>query len=69
MVYLLIDAEQAAERGIASQLQRFGCRVLQQTPEGLRVEFPYAESEREALAEARLYLGARNSSVRSAHAA
>jgi hypothetical protein len=69
MVYLRIEAERAAERAIASQLQRFGCRVLEETPGGLRVEVPYAETEREALAEVRLYLGARNDSVLSARAA
>jgi hypothetical protein len=69
MVYLQIDAEQTAERAIASQLERFGCRVLQQAAGGLRVAFPYAETEGEAIVEARLYLGPRNSSVRSARAA
>ena len=68
-MYLLIEAEQTAARGITSQLQRYGCRILQETPEGLRVEFPYAETEREALAEARLYLASWNGALRSARAA
>jgi hypothetical protein len=69
MVLLRIEAEHTAERAIASQLQRFGCRIVEQSPDALRVEFPYAETEREALAEARLYLGARSGSMLSARAA
>ncbi|HZQ64178.1 MAG TPA: hypothetical protein VFA66_02990 [Gaiellaceae bacterium] len=69
MVLLRIEAELAAERAIVSQLQRYGCRIVERTEDGIRVEFPYAESEREALAEARLYLGAQNGSVLSARAA
>ncbi len=69
MVYLRIEAEHDAERAIASQLQRFGCRVLDRSAEGLRVEMPYAETEREAIAEVRLCLGARSGAVRSARAA
>ncbi len=68
MVYLCIEAEQTAERAITSQLERFGCRV-HHSAGGLRVAFPYAETEREALAEVQLYLGARKGSVRSARAA
>jgi hypothetical protein len=69
MVYLRIEADETAERAIASQLERFGCRVLDATSGELRVAFPYAETEGEALVEARLYLGPRNQSVRSARAA
>jgi hypothetical protein len=69
MVFLRIEAEHTAERAIASQLERFGCRIVEQSAEGLRVEVPCAETEREALAEVRLYLGPRNGSVLSARAA
>jgi hypothetical protein len=65
MVVMRIEAEQPAERAIARQLERFGCRVQEEGPTSLRVEFPCAESEREALAETRLYLGMRIRSVRS----
>jgi hypothetical protein len=54
MVYLRIEAERTGERAIASQLARFGCRVVEELPGNLRVEVPYAETEREALAEVRL---------------
>ena len=47
MVCLRIEAEPPAERAIARQLERFGCRVAEESPTSLRVEFP----------EARLYLG------------
>jgi hypothetical protein len=69
MVCLRIESEQAAERGIALQLQRFGCRILEQAPGELRVEFPDAETEHEALVETRLYLGARIRAVLSARPA
>ncbi len=65
MVVMRIEAEQPAERAIARQLERFGCRVEEESPTSLRVEFPCAESEGEALAEARLYLGMRIRSVLS----
>jgi hypothetical protein len=69
MVCLRIEAERSSERAIARQLERFGCRVVEESPTSLRAEFPCAETEREALAETRLYLGVRISSVLSAKAA
>jgi hypothetical protein len=69
MVCLRIEAERTDGRAIASQLARFGCRVVEEVPGNLRVEVPYAETEREALAEVRLYLGPRNGWIRSARAA
>jgi len=65
MVCLRIKAERAAERAIAVQLERFGCRVVEQAPGELEVEFPLADDDREALVETRLYLGPRFRSVLS----
>jgi hypothetical protein len=69
MVCLQIETECAEERGVAAQLARYGCRVVEQHPGDLRVEFPYADTEREALTETRLYLGIRIRSVLSVRAA
>jgi hypothetical protein len=69
MVCLRIRAERAAERAIAVQLERYGCRVVDQAPGELRVEFPLADNDREALVETRLYLGPRINSVLSAQPA
>jgi hypothetical protein len=69
MVFLRITAERAAERAIAVQLERYGCRVVDQAPGELRVEFPLADDDREALIETRLYLGPRFRSVLSAQLA
>jgi hypothetical protein len=69
MVCLRIRAERAAERAIAVQLERYGC-VVDHAPGGeLRVEFPLADNDREALVETRLYLGSRFHSVLSAQPA
>jgi hypothetical protein len=65
VVCLRIEADQFSERWIARQLERFGCRVVEEGPTSLRAEFPCAESEPEALAETRLYLGQRIASVLS----
>jgi hypothetical protein len=65
MVCLRIEAEPPAERAIARQLERFGCRVEEESPTSLRVEFPEATTERDALVEARLYLGRWTRSVLS----
>jgi len=69
MVALRIEAEQPAERAIARQLERFGCRVVEESTTELRVEFPDASTERDALVETRLYLGMWMRSVVSARAA
>jgi hypothetical protein len=69
MVCLRIRAERAAERAIAVQLERYGCRVIDEAPGELRVEFPLADNDREALVETRLYLGPRIHSVLSAQPA
>jgi hypothetical protein len=69
MVCLRIRAERAAERAIAVQLERYGCRVVDQAPGELRVEFPLADNDREALVETRLYLGPQINSVLSAQPA
>ncbi len=69
MVCLRIEADRSSERAIARQLERFGCRIVEESGSALRVEFPYAHSEREALAETRLYLGMWFRGVRSARAA
>jgi hypothetical protein len=69
MVCLRIRAERAAERAIAVQLERYGCRVVDQAPGELCVEFPLADNDREALVETRLYLGPQINSVLSAQPA
>jgi hypothetical protein len=69
MVCLRIRAERATERGIALQLERYGCHVVEEGQGELRVEFPLADDEREALVETRLYLGPRIQSVLSAQSA
>ncbi len=65
MVCLRIEAEPPAERAIARQLERFGCRVQEEGPTSLRVEFPEARTEDDAVVETRLYLGMWIRSVRS----
>jgi hypothetical protein len=69
MVYLRIEADEFSERAIARQLERFGCRVVEESATVIRVEFPNAESEGEAVVETRLYLGPRIASVLSLRAA
>jgi hypothetical protein len=69
MICLRIRAEREAERAIAAQLERYGCRVVDRAPGELRVEFPLADDDREALIETRLYLGPRIHSVLSAQPA
>ena len=56
-MWLRIESDQAAERAIARQLERFGCRIVEESPTQLRVELPEARTERDALVEMRLYLG------------
>jgi hypothetical protein len=56
VIRLLITADGASTTAFERQLERFGCRVVDRTNSGLWVEFPSALSEREAAAEARLYL-------------
>ena len=59
MIELWIAADGADAAGLQRHFERFGCRVLERSAEGLRIGFPQAASEREALAEARLYLSMR----------
>jgi hypothetical protein len=68
-VWLQIEADQHAERAIARQLGRFGCRVVEESPTSIRVELPEAATEDAALVEMRLYLGMWIRSVRSLRAA
>jgi hypothetical protein len=69
MVCLQIEAEQRAERAIARRLERYGCRVIEEGPTTIWVEFPEARNERDAIIETRLYLGSWIQSVLSLGAA
>jgi hypothetical protein len=66
---LRIEADEFSERAIARQLERYGCRVVEESPTTLRAEFPDARTEGEAVVETRLYLGPRIASVLSLRAA
>lgn len=59
MVCLRIETE-AATAGVLGRLfERYGCPVVERAADHLDVGFPEAASERDALAEARLYLSMR----------
>jgi hypothetical protein len=68
-MWLRIEAELADERAVARQLERFGCRVIEESPTQLRVELTEAATERAAIVETRLYLGPWVRSVHSLQAA
>ena len=68
-MWLRIEADQHAERAIARQLGRFGCRVVEESPTTIRAELPEATPEPAALVEMRLYLGMGFRSVRALLAA
>ncbi|MEN3341544.1 MAG: hypothetical protein V7644_948 [Actinomycetota bacterium] len=59
MVCLSIHTEAGDAVALGRLLERFGCRVLDSARDDVRVIFPEAATEAEALAEARLYLSLR----------
>jgi hypothetical protein len=63
MVCLSIETEAGGAVALGRVFERYGCRVLDCGSDHLRVGFPEAASEREAAAEARLYLSLRPAST------
>jgi hypothetical protein len=59
MVCLRIETEAATAGALGRLFERYGCPVVERAPDHLSVAFPDAASERDALAEARLYLSMR----------
>ena len=59
MVCLSIETQAGNSVALASLFERFGCRIMDRRQGRLLVGFPEASSEREAAAEARLYLSMR----------
>jgi hypothetical protein len=64
MVCLSIETEAGNAVALGRLFERFGCRVLDCRTDEVRVGFPDASSESEALAEARLYLSLRPRAAR-----
>jgi len=56
MVRVLIETTAGTSAALGHLFEQYGCRVEERAPDHLRVAFPGASSEREALAEARLYV-------------
>lgn len=56
MRLLRIEIETPEASALAAHLERFGCHVVARDGARLDVEFPEAQSEREARTEAALYL-------------
>ncbi len=56
MVWVRIETTAAASAALGRLFEQFGCRVVEHARDHLQVGFPDASSERQALAEARLYL-------------
>ena len=67
MVFLRIETEAGSIGALGRLFERFGCAVVERAPDHLRVGFPDAASESEALAEARLYLSLRRVSPGALH--
>ncbi len=59
MVWVRIETTAGTSAALGRLFEQFGCRVVERAPDQLRVGFPDASSERQALAEARLYLSMR----------
>jgi hypothetical protein len=59
MVCLSIQTQAANGVALARLFERFGCRIMERRHDQLLVGFPEASNEREAAAEARLYLSMR----------
>jgi hypothetical protein len=64
MIYLSIETEAGNAVALGRLLERFGCSVLECGREQVRVAFPDASTESEAMAEARLYLSLRPRTTR-----
>ena len=56
MVWVRIESEAGTTAALGRLFARYGCPVEERGPGDLSVAFPEAATEREALAEARLYL-------------
>lgn len=59
MVSVRIETQAAKVAALGRLLERYGCQVFERGHDHLRVGFPAAATEDEALAEARLYLSMR----------
>ncbi len=59
MVSVLIETQAGKVAALGRLLERYGCQVFERGPDHLRVGFPDAATEREAIAEARLYVSMR----------
>jgi hypothetical protein len=59
MLSVLIETQEGNVATLGRLLERYGCQVFERGPDHLRVGFPDAATEGEALSEARLYLSMR----------
>jgi hypothetical protein len=59
MVSVLIETQAGKVAALGRLLERYGCQVFERGPDHLRVGFPDAATEGEAIAEARLYVSMR----------
>jgi hypothetical protein len=64
MVCLWIETEAWNAVAVGRHFERFGCRVVERGDDRVRVAFPDASTESEAMAEARLYLSLRPRATR-----